>query len=114
MANKHNEGRSRDPGLQPQRTSLAWHRTLLGQGALLALTLRHHYLMLGWAFAVFITITLVLCLAGYIRGHKRNVMIPEQEVIVNQQAVIHHFFITLGVLTLSLLALWIQIEKIAN
>lgn len=38
-------------------------------------------------------------------------MVPEQEAIVNQQAVIHHFFITLGVLTLTLLALWIQIEK---
>ena len=111
MADKNSAVRSRDPGLQPQRTSLAWHRTLLGQGALLALTLRHHYLLLGWAFAVFITITLILCLAGYIRVRKRNVMVPEQEAIVNQQAVIHHFFITLGVLTLTLLALWIQIEK---
>ncbi|EQA4281872.1 DUF202 domain-containing protein [Cronobacter dublinensis] len=31
----------RDPGLQPERTSLAWVRTLLGYGALLALALRH-------------------------------------------------------------------------
>ena len=114
MADNHHAGRSRDPGLQPQRTSLAWHRTLLGQGELLALTLRHHYLLLGWAFAIFTVITLILCLAGYIRMQKINLMVPEQEVIINQHVVIHHFFITLGALALSILAIWIQITKIAN
>jgi len=33
--------RMADPGLQPERTALAWFRTLLGYGALLALALRH-------------------------------------------------------------------------
>ena len=39
MADKRRARRESDPGLQPERTSLAWFRTLLGYGALMALAI---------------------------------------------------------------------------
>ncbi len=40
MADKRRARRESDPGLQPERTSLAWFRTLLGYGALMALAIK--------------------------------------------------------------------------
>ncbi|WP_251268231.1 DUF202 domain-containing protein, partial [Enterobacter hormaechei] len=43
MPDNRRARRESDPGLQPERTSLAWFRTLLGYGALLALAIKHHW-----------------------------------------------------------------------
>jgi len=43
MADKRRARRESDPGLQPERTSLAWFRTLLGYGALMALAIKHSW-----------------------------------------------------------------------
>ena len=42
MPDSRKSRRIADPGLQPERTSLAWFRTLLGYGALMALALKHN------------------------------------------------------------------------
>ncbi|WP_158781193.1 DUF202 domain-containing protein [Pantoea sp. BAV 3049] len=73
MPAKRHARRLADPGLQPERTSLAWFRTLLGCGVLMALALRHHRELSGPPFwsvmAVLIGIWLMLC--GYTRQRGR-------------------------------------------
>lgn len=43
MPDSRKARREADPGLQPERTSLAWLRTLLGYGALIALAIKHNW-----------------------------------------------------------------------
>nr|EMA8569014.1 DUF202 domain-containing protein [Klebsiella variicola] len=50
MADKRRARREGDPGLQPERTSLAWFRTLLGYGALMALAIKHSWHRAGLPF----------------------------------------------------------------
>ncbi len=50
MADKRRARRESDPGLQPERTSLAWFRTLLGYGALMALAIKHSWHRAGLPF----------------------------------------------------------------
>ena len=50
MADSRKARREADPGLQPERTSLAWLRTLLGYGALIALAIKHNWHRTGVPF----------------------------------------------------------------
>ncbi|MCS3601602.1 lysylphosphatidylglycerol synthetase-like protein (DUF2156 family) [Buttiauxella sp. BIGb0471] len=74
MADSRRQRRIIDPGLQPERTSLAWFRTLLGYGALLILALRHHRHHSGNFFwLTFIVLTLVMVVI-YRYARQRNLM----------------------------------------
>ncbi|ELY4482479.1 DUF202 domain-containing protein [Cronobacter turicensis] len=65
-------GNRRDPGLQPERTSLAWVRTLLGYGALLALALRHAWNNAG--LLIWLALGCLTAVAGmiYVYARKRH------------------------------------------
>lgn len=47
MPDSRKARRIADPGLQPERTSLAWFRTMLGYGALMALAIKHNWHQAG-------------------------------------------------------------------
>lgn len=52
MVDSRKARRRSDPGLQPERTALAWLRTLPGYGALLALAIRHNLQQTGLSFCI--------------------------------------------------------------
>ncbi len=52
MPDSRRARRHGDPGLQPERTSLAWLRTMLGYGALMALAIKHNWQQAGALFWV--------------------------------------------------------------
>ncbi|NUU65983.1 DUF202 domain-containing protein [Enterobacteriaceae bacterium BIT-l23] len=74
MPDKRRARRLADPGLQPERTSLAWFRTLLGYGALMALALRHAWYQAGMLFWFSLVIILVVALLVYGYARQRNLM----------------------------------------
>ncbi len=71
MADKRRARRESDPGLQPERTSLAWFRTLLGYGALMALAIKHSWHRAGLPFWLSIGVLAIVAviLWGYTRWH---------------------------------------------
>ena len=56
MPDSRKARRIADPGLQPERTSLAWFRTMLGYGALMALAIKHNWHQAGMLFWISIGI----------------------------------------------------------
>ncbi len=103
MPDSRRARRLSDPGLQPERTSLAWFRTLLGYGALLALALRHNWHQASpWFWMVLSVIGLVgLVIYGYAR--RRNVMDVALSDYVSPGALRARLLIALGVLALALI-----------
>ena len=75
MPDNRRARRENDPGLQPERTSLAWFRTLLGYGTLLALAIKHHWHQAGIAFAV-LSLSLLFAVT-----HIRQVILFIKDVI---------------------------------
>ncbi len=74
MADKRRARRESDPGLQPERTSLARFRTLLGYGALMALAIKHSWHRAGLPFWLSIGVLAIVAviLWGYTR--RRHLM----------------------------------------
>ena len=72
MPARRNTRRNADPGLQPERTSLAWFRTLSSCGVLMTLALRHHREISGVPFwsvmSILFSIWLLLCCYSRRRG----------------------------------------------
>ncbi|MBK4715421.1 MULTISPECIES: DUF202 domain-containing protein [Tenebrionibacter/Tenebrionicola group] len=92
-----------DPGLQPERTSLAWFRTLLGYGALMALALRHAWYQAGILFWTSLAIVAVVALLVYGYARQRNLMDIAIEDFAQPGAVRARLLIALGVLLLAIL-----------
>lgn len=103
MPDSRRARRVSDPGLQPERTSLAWFRTLLGYGALMALALKHNWHRAGTPFWLSVA---VLMIVGFILWHytrSRNLMDVTALDLSQNKAVRDKFLIALAVLSLAVL-----------
>ncbi|WP_449555394.1 DUF202 domain-containing protein [Lelliottia amnigena] len=112
MVDSRKARREADPGLQPERTSLAWLRTMLGYGALIALAIKHNWHRTGLPFWISMV---VLALAGVILWRytrSRNVMDVNHADFVQPKAVRDKFLIALAVLSLALLFAVTHIQQI--
>ena len=103
MPDNRRARRENDPGLQPERTSLAWFRTLLGYGTLLALAIKHHWHQAGLPFWISLCILPFVAVILWRYTRSRNVMDVEHSDFVQRQAVRDKFLIAFAVLSLSLL-----------
>lgn len=103
MPDNRKARREADPGLQPERTSLAWFRTLLGYGALMALALKHNWHQAGGLFWVSIGVLVIVAIILWQYTRNRNVMDVAQSDFTQLRAVRDKFLISLAVLSLALL-----------
>ncbi|WJD50280.1 MULTISPECIES: DUF202 domain-containing protein [unclassified Enterobacter] len=103
MPDSRKARRQQDPGLQPERTSLAWFRTLLGYGALIALAIRHHWYESGITFWISLAVLALTGLILWRYTRRRNLMDVSHSDFVQPVALRDKFFIALAVLALSLL-----------
>ena len=103
MADKRRARRESDPGLQPERTSLAWFRTLLGYGALMALAIKHNWHSAGLAFWISIGVLAVVAIILWRYTRSRNLMDVSHSDFSESRAVRDKFMISLAVLSLAML-----------
>ena len=103
MPDSRKARRLSDPGLQPERTSLAWFRTLLGYGALMALAIKHHWHQAGSLFWVSIAVLAIVVVILWRYTRKRNLMDVSHIDFVQSRAVRDKFMISLAVLSLAIL-----------
>ncbi|WP_320728489.1 DUF202 domain-containing protein [Enterobacter ludwigii] len=103
MVDNRKARREADPGLQPERTSLAWLRTLLGYGALIALAIKHNRHRTGVPFWISLVVLALVAIVLWRYTRSRNVMDVTQDDFVQPKAVRDKFLIALAVLSLSLL-----------
>ena len=103
MADSRKARREADPGLQPERTSLAWLRTTLGYGALIALAIKHNWHRTGVPFWISIVILALVAVILWRYTRSRNLMDVARDDFVQPKAMWDKFLIALAVLSLSLL-----------
>lgn len=92
-----------DPGLQPERTSLAWLRTLLGYAALIALAIKHNWHRSGLPFWISLGVLALVAVILWRYTRSRNIMDVNCGDFVQSKAVRDKFLIALAVLSLALL-----------
>ena len=95
--------RERDPGLQPERTSLAWFRTLLGYAALMLLAIKHNWHQAGSLFWISLGILAIAALVLWRYTRNRILMDVAQNDFAQPRVVRDKFVIALAVLSLALL-----------
>ena len=103
MPDSRKARRQADPGLQPERTSLAWLRTLLGYGALMALALKHNWHQAGALFWVSLAVLAIVAAILWQYTRNRNAMDVTQNDFIQPRAVRDKFMISLAVLSLAIL-----------
>lgn len=103
MPDSRKARRQADPGLQPERTSLAWFRTLLGYGALMALALKHNWHQAGMLFWVSLGVLAIVAVILWQYTRNRNVMDVTQDDFAQSSTVRDKFLISLAVLSLAIL-----------
>lgn len=114
MPDSRKARREQDPGLQPERTSLAWFRTLLGYGALIALAARHHWFESGVAFWISLAALALTALILWRYTRSRNLMDVSHSDFVQPAAVRDKFLIALAVLCLALLFALTHIRQVTS
>jgi uncharacterized membrane protein YidH (DUF202 family) len=114
MADSRKARREADPGLQPERTSLAWLRTMLGYGALIALAVKHNWHRSGLPFWISLVVLALVAAILWRYTRRRNVMDVTQEEVAHPQAVRDKLLISLAVLALSLLFAIGHIQQILS
>jgi len=103
MPDSRMQRRSVDPGLQPERTSLAWFRTLLGYGALLALALRHSWHHAGMFFWTAFVVLAAVAVVIYRYARQRNLMDIAVSDFADKRTMRAKLLIALAVCCLALL-----------
>jgi hypothetical protein len=103
MPDSRRARRQADPGLQPERTSLAWFRTLLGYGALMALALKHNWHQAGALFWVSLGVLVIVAAILWQYTRNRNIMDVTQDNFAQPRIVRDKFLISLAVLSLAIL-----------
>ncbi|MGF6423701.1 MULTISPECIES: DUF202 domain-containing protein [Lelliottia] len=112
MADSRKARREADPGLQPERTSLAWLRTLLGYGALIALAIKHNWHRTGLPFWVSIVVLALVAALLWRYTRNRNLMDVNHNDFAQPKAVRDKFLISLAVLSLALLFAVTHLQQI--
>lgn len=103
MPDSRKARRIADPGLQPERTSLAWFRTMLGYGALMALAIKHNWHQAGMLFWISIGILAIVALILWHYTRNRNLMDVTNSDFSQFHVVRDKFLISLAVLSLAIL-----------
>ncbi|ASV53383.1 Inner membrane protein YidG [compost metagenome] len=114
MADSRKARREADPGLQPERTSLAWLRTLLGYGALIALAIKHNWHRTGLPFWISLVVLALVATILWRYTRSRNLMDVNRNDFVQPKAVRDKFLISLAVLSLALLFAVTHLQQILN
>lgn len=112
MADSRKARREADPGLQPERTSLAWLRTLLGYGALIALAIKHNWHRTGLPFWVSLVVLALVATLLWRYTRSRNLMDVNRNDFAQPKAVRDKFLISLAVLSLALLFAVTHLQQI--
>ncbi|KNC95199.1 DUF202 domain-containing protein [Trabulsiella odontotermitis] len=113
MPDSRKTRRQQDPGLQPERTSLAWFRTLLGYGALMALAVKHNWHQSGMPFWISLGLLVLVSIILWRYTRNRNVMDINKSDFAQPRAVRDKFLISLAVLSLALLFAVTHLRQIA-
>ena len=114
MPDSRKARREADPGLQPERTSVAWLRTLLGYGALIALSIKQNWHRTGAPFWISIVVLALVAIILWRYTRSRNLMDVSQNDFAQPKAVRDKFLIALAVLSLSLLFAVTHIQQILH
>ena len=114
MADRRKARREADSGLQPERTSLAWLRTLLGYGALIALAIKHNWHRSGLPFWISLLVLALVAIVLWRYTRSRNLMDVEQSDFAQPRAVRDKFMISLAVLCLALLFAIRHLEQLTG